>query len=131
MVKCAYFPDMERLRGVLTEIAALVDAIDTINTLPSEIVDEAGNQALPGEGRLMSGVCGASIKWAGLVMVKRLVALREELGHSYAVVGTGGVCNVADFAEYRRVGADAVMSATGAMWNPMLAQEIKEQSHEL
>ncbi len=30
-----------------------------------------------------------------------------------------------DYFEYRSVGADAVMSATGAMWNPYLAQEIK------
>ena len=131
MIKFAYFADTERLRGVLMEIGGLVDGIDTINTVPAEIVNEAGNQALPGEGRLTSGVCGASIKWAGLDMVKRLVALREEMGHSYALVGTGGVCSPIDFDDYRRAGADAVMSATGAMWNPRLAQEVKEQSHEL
>lgn len=131
MIKFAYFADDERLRGVLTEIGGLVDGIDTINTVSAEIVNEAGDQALPGEGRLMSGVCGSSIKWAGLNMVKRLLAFREEMGHRYAVVGTGGVCTPADFDEYRRAGADAVMSATGAMWNPLLAQQVKEQSHEL
>ena len=131
MVKCAYFSDDQRLRGVLREIGHLIDAVDTINTLPAEIVDHAGEQALPGEGRLHSGVCGSSIKWAGLDMVRRLKVLREELGHRYAVVGTGGVCSAADFDKYRHAGADAVMSATGAMWNPRLAQEVKEHSHEL
>jgi tRNA-dihydrouridine synthase len=31
-----------------------------------------------------------------------------------------------DYFDYRQAGADAVMSATGAMWNPHLAQEIKQ-----
>ena len=31
-----------------------------------------------------------------------------------------------DFFEYRDAGADIVMSATGAMWNPYLARDIKE-----
>ena len=31
----------------------------------------------------------------------------------------------ADFKEYRDAGADIVMTATGAMWNGYLAQEIK------
>ena len=32
-----------------------------------------------------------------------------------------------DFFEYRNAGADFVMSATGAMWNPYLARDIKER----
>jgi dihydroorotate dehydrogenase (NAD+) catalytic subunit len=31
-----------------------------------------------------------------------------------------------DFNEYRQAGADVVQSATGAMWNHNLAQEIKQ-----
>jgi tRNA-dihydrouridine synthase len=30
-----------------------------------------------------------------------------------------------DYFDYKKAGADAVMSATGAMWNPNLAHEIK------
>jgi len=40
-------------------------------------------------------------------------------------VGCGGVAAPDDYKEYVSLGADAVMSATGAMWNPMLGQEIK------
>jgi dihydroorotate dehydrogenase len=49
----------------------------------------------------------------------------------YEIVGVGGVGDAAAFDSYRRAGADVVMSATGAMWNPRLAQEIKEHAHEL
>jgi dihydroorotate dehydrogenase len=118
VTKIAYFEDDDRLSNFLREVGSVVDGISAINTVSAEIVDEQGKQALPGEGRLRSGVCGHAIQWAGVAMVERLARLREELGLRYEIVGVGGV-------------ADAVMSATSAMWNPRLAQEIKEQAHEL
>jgi len=80
---------------------------------------------------LRSGVCGHAVKWAGVAMASRLARLREELGMKFEIVGVGGAGSAAAFDEYRRAGADAVMSATSAMWNPLLAQEIKEHAHEL
>ena len=59
-------------------------------------------------------------------MTRRLKALREEFGLKYAIVSSGGVTVPKDFKEYRDAGADVVMTATGAMWNPYLAKEIKE-----
>ena len=60
-------------------------------------------------------------------MTERLAKLREELGMKFAIVGVGGVSSVEDFKKYRAAGADAVMSATGAMWNPLLARGIKKE----
>ncbi|OGI65006.1 hypothetical protein A3A95_02555 [Candidatus Nomurabacteria bacterium RIFCSPLOWO2_01_FULL_39_18] len=126
IIKIAYFKDGEMLRNFVKEIGNIIQAISAINTISAEIVDEKGNQALPGKGRLRSGVCGHAIKWAGLEMVRRLKKIREELSFSYTIIGVGGVMNADDFFEYRDAGADIVMSATGAMWNPYLAKEIKE-----
>jgi dihydroorotate dehydrogenase (NAD+) catalytic subunit len=134
LIKVAYFRDEEKLRTLVRELGPLVDGMETINTLPAKIVDAKGEQALPGEGRLWSGVCGESIRWAGLEMVRRLVKLREEMGLKFAIAGVGGLSDAADYAAYREAGADAAMSATAAMWNPRLAQQIKqaigEASHE-
>ncbi|MFW5703461.1 MAG: hypothetical protein ACOCXQ_01380 [Patescibacteria group bacterium] len=127
LIKLAYFPDDQFLRDYVTEIGRIVDGFSVINTIPAEIRTREGEQALPGEGRLRSGVCGAPIKWAGVDMVRRIKALRDELGYSFMIVGTGGVTRTEDYTEYRDAGADAVMSATGAMWNPYLAQEIKAE----
>lgn len=122
-----YSPEQqELLETVVKEMAPYVGAIAAINTIPAPVVDENGEQALPGPNRLKSGMCGAGIKWAGLDMVKRLVALREKLGLSYEIVGVGGVMTAADYHEYRAAGADLVQSATGAMWNADLAIEVKE-----
>jgi dihydroorotate dehydrogenase (NAD+) catalytic subunit len=125
IVKTAYYKDDEALKEFVKKVGSVADGISAINTIAAEIVDVHGAQALPGEGRLRSGVCGHGIKWAGLQMTEKLKALREELNLSYTIIGVGGVTTAADFQEYRKAGADVVMSATGAMWNPYLAQEVK------
>jgi len=125
IIKCAYFPDSAKLKELIQSVGPYIDGICSINTISAEVRDAAGNQALPGEGRLWSGVCGSSIKWAGMDMVGRLAGLREELGLKYSIIGVGGVGDAADYCEYRAAGADVVMAATSVMWNPMLAQEIK------
>ena len=127
MVKAAYFRDEERLRTFVREVGRLVDGIVAINTLPAKILDANGAQALPGEGRLSSGVCGRSVRWAGLEMSGRLARLREEMGLKFSIIGVGGLSDAKDYRAYREAGADAAMMATAAMWNPRLAQEIKAQ----
>jgi len=129
IIKLAYFPEQRILEGLVNKVGRLVQGIAAINTMPAKIVDSTGKQILPGEGRLISGVCGAGIKWAGLEMVNRLKDLRQEMGLQFAIIGVGGVMNVDDYRQYISNGADAVMSATGAMWNPLLAQEIKQEKN--
>jgi dihydroorotate dehydrogenase (NAD+) catalytic subunit len=126
IIKLAYFENTDLLKELLRAVGNTIDATSSINTIAADIVDANGNQALPGEGRLRSGVCGHAVKWAGLEMTRKLATLRGELGLNFSIIGVGGMGNPADYAQYREAGADAVMSATSAMWNPMLAQQIKE-----
>jgi len=49
---------------------------------------------------------------------------------SFSIIGVGGMGDVADYRQFRAAGADAVMAATSAMWNPMLAMDIKRHSHD-
>jgi dihydroorotate dehydrogenase (NAD+) catalytic subunit len=126
ILKVGYYTndaDLERLAEIANEYA---DGIAAINTLQTAVLDSKGEQALPGNNRLRSGICGASIKWAGLETVTRLKAIRDKKGYSFKIEGVGGVMEPADYQEYRNAGADSVMSATGAMWNPLLAQQIKQ-----
>lgn len=125
ILKMAYFANENELREFIKRVGKTADGLSAINTIPAPIVDKDGKQVLPGEGRLRSGVCGHAIKWAGVDMVKRLKKHREKLDTSYTIIGVGGVTVPEDYDEYRKGGADVVQSATGAMWNPYLAQEIK------
>jgi dihydroorotate dehydrogenase (NAD+) catalytic subunit len=128
ILKVGYYTsddDIQKLAHITEKYA---NAIAGINTISAPIVDKEGNQALPGSKvRLRSGVCGQSIKWAGIETVRRLRQMRDSLNMKYTIIGVGGVMIPQDYKEYRDAGADVVMSATGAMWNPYLAKEIKEQ----
>ncbi|MCR4306047.1 MAG: hypothetical protein NUV73_03110 [Candidatus Daviesbacteria bacterium] len=128
ILKVGYYQNEADLKKLVEIAGKYANAIAAINTISAEVVDQNGNQALPGNNRLRSGVCGAGIKWAGLEMVKRLVKFRQEAGVDIKIIGVGGVTKPEDYLEYKQAGADAVMSATGAMWNPYLAKEIKEKT---
>ncbi|WP_428860218.1 diguanylate cyclase [Bifidobacterium dentium] len=126
VVKLAYIPNDADLEIMVKETAAhgTVQGFSTINTISAKLVDANGNQALSGAGRDRSGVCGNAIRGAGLDMVGRLHAIREKLGLDFTIVGVGGVVRLEDYRAYREAGANAVMSATGAMWNANLARDI-------
>lgn len=127
IIKVGYFKDDSQLEKLCEIANEYVDGISAINTLQAEIVDKNGNQALPGKNRSRSGVCGATIKWAGIEMVQRLNKIKEKHGYNFAIEGVGGVTQPDDYFEYVNAGADSVMSATGAMWNPNLAIDIKRR----
>ena len=128
VAKLGYFTpaQQELLEQIIVDSSHYISAYSAINTIQAAVVDEQGNQLLPGEGRLKAGICGAGIQWAGLDMVKRLDALRKKRSLDYEIIGIGGVATPADFHEYRKAGADVVQAVTAAMWNDNLAAEIKQ-----
>lgn len=131
ILKVGYYKnlkDLERLAKIADKYA---NAVSSINTLQVEVVDRKGNQALPGHNRLRSGVCGNTIRWAGLEMVKKLNKVRKTKGYKFEIVGVGGVTTSKDYFDYKSAGADLVQSATGAMWNPYLAHEIWKKENEI
>lgn len=127
IAKFGYFSDeqAEPLETIIKDASPYLAGVSAINTIAAPVVNDKGEQALPGPNRLKSGVCGASVKWAGLDMVKKLADIRERNNLEYQIIGVGGVMSASDFSDYREAGADIVQSATGAMWNPQLATEIK------
>lgn len=125
ILKVGYYTSDEQLATLAKIANKYANGIAAINTLQATVVNEYGEQALPGKNRLRSGVCGASIKWAGIEMVKKLKNLKDTHSYTFSIDGVGGVTTPADYKEYRNAGAGAVLSATGAMWDPYLAQEIK------
>ena len=125
ILKLAYFPDDERIVSLLKRVGSIIDGLSTINTLSAKPVDANGHPAL-GENRKEGGVCGDAIRWAGLDMVTRLAKYRQQMELNFAIIGVGGVSSSEHYQEFIKAGANAVMSATGAMWNPLLAIEIKK-----
>ncbi|MDF7667816.1 tRNA-dihydrouridine synthase [Orbaceae bacterium ESL0727] len=125
-LKLAYFTDDAALKRLLQKIGHIIDGISTINTLSARPVNAQGQPAL-GKNRPEGGVCGDAIRWASIDMVSRLAKLRDNMELKFLIIGVGGVSTFDHYQQLRAVGADAVMSATGAMWNPNLAIDIKNR----
>lgn len=125
IIKLAYFQDESKLEELIRAIGGSIDAVAAINTISAKIIDEKGNLKLTG-GRERAGVSGDSIRYLGLETTRRLKSIREKYNLDYTIIGIGGVMSPKHYFEYRESGADAVMGITGILWNPYLAQEIKE-----
>ena len=92
-----------------------------INTIRMEVRNPAGEPALPGENRLKSGICGACIREVSSTWARDMVDIRKKLYGDYVLVGVGGMMTEDALHERIEMGMDLVMSATGAMWDPLMA----------
>ena len=130
LVKVGYFSSQQQtdFEQLLKAIHNYADGVVAINTISAKVVDETGKQLLPGSPvRLSSGICGSTIRWAGLETAGRIMAVKKKNGwKDFVVVGVGGVTAPEDYFRYMRLGVDAVQSATGAMWKPQLAIDVRE-----
>jgi dihydroorotate dehydrogenase (NAD+) catalytic subunit len=130
LVKIGYFPpeQKENLETLLEAIHLFADGVVAINTISAKVVDDKGGQILPGSPvRLSSGICGAKIRWAGLEMSERIMEYKNRHDwKDFVLIGVGGVTTPDDYLRYRKLGVDAVQSATGAMWNTDLAIKIRQ-----
>ncbi|MEK7702822.1 MAG: dihydroorotate dehydrogenase [Nitrospirota bacterium] len=121
IIKIGYLRDKEKLAQVVKANVPYVNAISGLNTLSFEVVNSDGTSALP--GRLRSGVCGSAIRGCAMDQARRLITLREKERYDFSIVGVGGVMTAKHIQQFLDLGLDAVMSATGAMWNPHLAYQ--------
>ena len=69
----------------------------------------------------------AAIAGVATEMTARLLAIRDRLKATFAVVSVGGVMTEGDIDHRLAMGADLVMSATAAMWDPLLALRWKSR----
>ena len=123
MIKMGNCPTVQILEEVIKANAPYIDGVAGINTVAMKVYNGAGEQALPGEGRLTSGLCGAAIHDVSMDFVRNVSAIRKKHKPDLVICGVGGVMTVENIDERLNAGANIVMSATGAMWDPMMAMQ--------
>lgn len=125
------YADKPYYKKFLKVTASYIDGIVAINTIPMHIVDGKGKQALPGGET--SGTCGKAIIDMATVAVANLRAARDELkkeAKHVKVIGCGGVTDAEGFMQHINAGAEFVMCATAALFNPKLPLEIAKYMKE-
>lgn len=127
IIKVGLFVNDNQLRDVFIAAArAGIKSISGLNSVSMHVVDELGNPAL-GPERPTSGICGGTIRHAALDFIKKgsLINRKENLG--LTLIGVGGIMKPAHFDDFLNSGADIAMSATGMMWDPLLAARYHEE----
>ncbi len=125
IIKIGYIGDGVRLDRMVAANAPHIQAISGLNTLPFEVMRPDGTPALA--GRTRAGVCGAAIRQCALSQSARLLSTIRREKYDIEVIGVGGVMTPAHIRDFLNLGVDAVMSATGAMWDPLLAHRYEEE----
>ena len=88
-----------------------------------QVVNAKGKPALP--GGLQSGVCGTAILDLAVKAVANLATAKKELRLKHIkVIGCGGVTDADGFRRHLNAGAEFVMCATAALFNPGLPLEV-------
>jgi len=121
VIKLGFYEHKELLKEIVEANAPYVDGIAAINTIKMAVRKPNGEQALPGDGRLHSGLCGAGIKKFSLETVRDLAEIRNHMGYDFVIFGVGGITSPQDIDEMLVTGADIAQSGTAAMWDPLLA----------
>lgn len=117
--KFGLYKDKEQMRKVLIAAGDNLDYLSGINALAAPVVDEKGEEALP--GRKVSGICGVPLKNIALEHVRWADEIRREEGLKFEILGGGGIVEVSDVDEFLAAGADMVQVATIALADPLFA----------
>ncbi len=135
LVKIGYL-ESSLLRQLVKEISSYVAGIVAINTIAAPIYDKHTlEQFFPPDkkrdnDRIWAGVSGSAIREFAKEVVRNLVVLREKEHYEFDVLAVGGVSNSQHVQDYLNLGANGVLSCTGALVNPNLALETRQQIGE-
>jgi len=128
LVKIGYLPPDE-LQPLFDATFKYVDGYTAINTLSAKVVTagQREEQTFPGIDRTSGGLSGVAIKQHALASVKRLRTLALHKKPDLVIIGVGGISSAADVNFFIDAGANAVQICTAAVFNPLLAVEIRKQ----
>jgi len=129
LLKVGLFTSVEQMRAVFLAAArASAAGIAGLNSVSMEVAGKGGGSAL-GASRRTSGVCGGAIRDDALRFMRDAAKIRQEEKLDLALLGCGGLMRPEDLEEMLSAGADIAMTATGMMWDPLLAIRYREMSH--
>lgn len=123
IIKVGCYPDVELMReACLAAARGGARAISGINSISKTIVNGNREPAL-GATRPVSGVCGSPIRQAALQFIRECRAIIDTEKLNLELIGCGGITLPEHFDQFYEAGATVAMTATGMMWNPLLAVE--------
>ena len=126
VAKLGAFRTPRLLHDTATKLASWASGFVLVHGFLRRVVDEAGHAAFEGPGRERADIVGADTFPAASRQVGELLAWRKAGCWDRAILAVGGISTVERAHETLREGADAVLVATAALYDPLFAVRFRQ-----
>ena len=126
IAKFGAFRTPRLLHDTATRLASWASGFVLVHGFQRRVVDEAGNPAFEGVGRDRADIVGADTFPAASRQVAEMLAWRKAGCWDRAVLAVGGLTTIERAHETLREGADAVLIATAALYDPLFAVRFRQ-----
>jgi dihydroorotate dehydrogenase len=125
IAKVGPFRTPRQLHETATRLAPWTNGFTLVHGVERRVVDDSGAAAFEGEGRERAMVVGADVFPVAVRQVAEMLAWRKAGAWDRAVLAVGGVTTIERAQGFLHDGADAVLVATAALYDPGFAARFR------
>lgn len=125
LAKLGLFRTPRALHETATTLAPWASGYVLVNGIPRRVVEDTDAPAFEGPGREVAEIVGAATFETCARQVAEMLAWRRAGAWEHPVFAVGGITTVERARHLLHEGADAVMVATAALFDPLLAVRFR------
>ncbi|MGH7304260.1 MAG: hypothetical protein ACRELZ_13275 [Candidatus Rokuibacteriota bacterium] len=114
------------LHETATRLAPWAHGYVLVHAINRKVFDDKGSPAFDGAGRERADVVGAQTFTVASRQVAEMLAWRKAGAWDRAILAVGGISTVERARDVLREGADAVLVATAALFDPLFAARFRQ-----
>jgi dihydroorotate dehydrogenase len=126
VAKLGLFKSARLLHDTATKLAPWTDGFVLVQAIPRRVIDEEGKAAFEGTGREYAEVVGAATFPVCSRQVEEMLAWRRAGEWPHSVLGVGGITTIDRARHLLREGANGVLVATAALFDPLFAVRFRQ-----
>jgi dihydroorotate dehydrogenase len=126
VAKLGLFRSARLLHDTATRLAPWASGFVLVHAIPRRVLDAEGKAAFEGSEREWADVVGAGTFPVCSRQVEELLAWRRAGAWPHTIVGVGGISTVERARHLLREGADGVLVATTALFEPLFAVQFRQ-----
>lgn len=126
LAKLGLFRTPRALHEAATRLASWANGFVLVHAVPRRVVNPEGQAAFEGAGREWADVVGAGTFPVCSRQVEEMLAWRKAGAWSQAVLAVGGISTTERARHLLRLGADATLVATAALYDPLIATRFRQ-----
>ena len=126
LAKLGAFRTPRLLHETATRLAPWTNGFVLVHSMSRRVLDDKGTPFFEGSGRERADVVGAQTFAVASRQVEEMLAWRKAGAWDRAILAVGGISTVERAHDLLREGADAVLVATAALFDPLFAARFRQ-----